>query len=164
VTGGIGTLVPVRTKQSILAVCGVLFLVGACSSGGGAAPVVFVEKSAAIANGDAVCKQLTTDVQQLVTAFKSAHPSPSATDAREFFVNTLLPRLDRGVGDLHRVGEPTKDKVGFDDAILSLDKDLSALKTAVAADPVKVAGDKIALFANSAHLFTDYGFKECGKN
>ena len=162
-TGRIGTLVPVRTKQSILAVCGVLFLSAACSSGGGAAPVQFIEKSAAVANGDAICKQLATDVQQLVSAFKSAHPSPSASDAREFFVNTLLPRLDRGVGDLHRVGEPTKDKVGFDDAILDLDKDLSALKTSIGADPVTVIGGKINVFANSAHLFTDYGFKECGK-
>ncbi len=73
-------------------------------------------------------------------------------------------RIDGGVGDLHRIGEPTKDRVAFDDAILALDKDLSALKQSVSADPVKVLNNKITLFDTSAKLFTDYGFKECGKN
>ena len=162
-TGWVDTLVPVRTKVSTLAVCGVLLLAAACSSGGGGAPVVFLEKSTAVANGDAVCKQLNADTVALVAAFKSAHPSPSDADARDFLVNTLLPRLDRGVGDLHRVGEPTKDKVGWDEAVIALDKDLSKLKEAVGADPVKVATSPIVLFATSAKQFVEYGFKECGK-
>lgn len=163
-TGRIGTLVPVRTKGSILAVCGVLFLAAACSSGGsGGGPAPLVEKSFAISQGDAICKQLVTDIGTLVAAFKSAHPAPSEADARDFLVTTLLPRIDRGVGDLHRIGEPTKDRVGFDDAILALDKDLSALKVAVGADSIKVVNNKIALFNTSAKLFVDYGFKECGK-
>ena len=163
-TAWIGTLVPVRTKGSVLAVCGALFLAAACSSGGsGGGPAPLVEKSFAISQGDAICKQLVTDIAQFVAAFKSAHPAPNEADARDFMVNTLLARIDNGVGDLHRIGEPTKDRVGFDDAILDLDKDLSALKQAVSADPVKVVNNKIALFDKSAKLFVDYGFKECGK-
>jgi hypothetical protein len=164
VTGRVGTLVPVRTKRSILAVCGVLFLAAACSSdatGGGPAPLV--EKSSAIAQGDAICKQLVADIGVRVNEFKSTHATPSEADARDFLVTILLPRIDRGVGDLHRIGEPTKDRTGFDEAILAIDKDLSALKQAVAADAVKVVNNKIAIFDKSAKLFTDYGFKECGK-
>ncbi|MEY2421830.1 MAG: hypothetical protein QOI95_1897 [Acidimicrobiaceae bacterium] len=163
-TGGICTLVPVRTKGSILAVCGVLFLAAACSSGGsGGGPAPLVEKSSAIAQGDAICKQLVADVDVLVSQFKSTHATPTEADARDFLVTTLLPRIDRGVGDLHRIGEPTKDRTGFDDAIIDVDKDLSALKQAVAADAIKVVNNKIPIFDKSAKLFTDYGFKECGK-
>jgi hypothetical protein len=164
VTGRIGTLVPVRTKGLILAVCGLLFVAGACSSGGGSAKAApAVEKSFAISQGDAICKALAADASTLVGQFKTTHATPSAADARDFLVTTLLPRIDGGVGGLHRVGEPTKDRVGFDDAILALDKDLSALKLAVNADPIKVINNPIPIFATSAKLFTDYGFKECGK-
>ena len=163
-TGGIGTLVPVRTKGSILAVCGALFLAAACSSGGtSVGPARLVEKSFAISQGDTICKALVSDIATLVGRFKTAHATPSEADARDFLVTTLLPRIDRGLGDLHRIGEPTKDRVGFDDAVLDLDKDLSALKLAVAADPIKVVNNPIPVWVTSATRFTDYGFKECGK-
>jgi hypothetical protein len=162
VTRGIGTLVPVRTKRSILAVCGALFLAAACSSGGGAAPVVFLEKSAAIAQADAICKQGDAEIKQLLADFNAAHSNPSVEEARDFWVNTLLPRLDREVGDIHRVGEPTKDKVGWDEAVIALDKALSQLKTEISADPVKTL-DGSASFSNANKLFVAYGFKECGK-
>ena len=144
--------------------CGVAFLAAACSGGGsGGGPAPAVEKSFAISQGDAICKQLVADVGTLVTTFKSTHATPTPDEARDFLVNTLLPRLDRGVGDMHRIGEPTKDRVGFDDAILALDKDLTALKSAVGTDPVKVLGSPIVIFATSAKPFVNYGFTECGK-
>jgi hypothetical protein len=153
-----------RTKGSILATLAVAFLTAACSSGSsGPGPALFVEKSFAIAQGDAICKQMVTDVQETVAAFRAAHPTLKDAEARDFLVNTLLPRIDKGIGDLHRIGEPTKDRVGFDDALRSLDKDLSALKQAVGSDPVKVVTAKVVIFNKSAKLFTDYGFKECGK-
>jgi hypothetical protein len=165
VTGRISTLVPVRTKGLIVTVCGLLFVAAACGGGGGgtAAPARIVEKSYALSQGDVICKAMVADVATLVGQFKSAHPTPSEAEARDFLVTGLLPRIDRGVGDLHRMGEPTKDRVGFDDAILALDKDLTALKLAVSADPIKVVNNPIALFVTSAKLFVDYGFKECGK-
>jgi hypothetical protein len=153
-----------RTKGSIVATLAVAFLAAACSSGSsGPGPAIVVEKSSAIAQGDAICKQMVRDVTDIVAAFTSSHPTMKDAEARDFLVNTLLPRIDRGVGDLHRIGEPTKDRVGFDDALRSLDKDLSALKQAVGIDPVKVVSAKVAIFNKSAKLFTDYGFKECGK-
>jgi hypothetical protein len=140
-----------------------LFIAAACSDDGKAQPAPLVEKSFAISRGDTICQVLLSDISTLVGQFKTANANPTPADARDFLVTTLLPRIDRGVGDLHRIGEPTKDRVGFDDAILDLDKDLTALKLAVAADPIKVVNNPIALFANSAKRFTDYGFKECGK-
>jgi hypothetical protein len=163
VTGRVGTLVAVRTKGLIVTVCGLLLVAAACSDDGKAQPAPLVEKSFAISQGDAICKSLVADIATLVGQFKSAHTAPSDADARDFLGTTLLPRIDRGIGSLHRVGEPTKDRVGFDNAILALDKDLSSLKLAVSADPIKVVNNPIPLFVTSAKLFVDYGFKECGK-
>ena len=163
-TGGIGTLVPVRTKGSILAVCGVLFLAAACSSGGGKAqPAPLVEKSFAISQGDAICKALVADLSDARRPVQDGACHAERGRRPRLPRHHAAPRIDRGVGDLHRIGEPTKDRVGFDDAILALDKDLTALKLAVAADPIKVVNNPIPLFDTSAKLFTDYGFKECGK-
>ena len=47
--------------------------------------------------------------------------------------------------------------------IRALDEDLTALKLAVSEDPIKVLNNPIPIFATSAPLFTEYGFKECGK-
>jgi hypothetical protein len=163
VTGRIGTLVPVRSKGLFLAALSLLLIAAACSDDKKLQPAPAIEKSFAISQGDAICQSLVADAKALVEQFKAAHPAPSNGDARDFLVTTLLSRVDRGVGDLHRMGEPTKDRVGFDDAILALDKDLSALKTAVSADPIKVLNNPIPIFATSAKQFTDYGFKECGK-
>ena len=162
-TRRIGTLVPVRTKGLVLAVCGVMLVAAACSNDSKLKPAPLVEQSFAISQGDLICKGLVADVKTLVDQFKASHPTPSTADARDFLVTTLLPRIDRGVGDLHRLGEPTKNRVGFDDSILALDKDLTALKLAVAADAIKVINNPIPLFATSTKPFTDYGFKECGK-
>ena len=147
----------------MLAACGLLALSACGDSNGKAQPAPLVEKSAAIAAGDAVCKQLAADVTRMVNDFKAAHASPSDADARDFLVNTLLPRVDIAAGDIHRIGEPTKDRVQFDDAVAALDRDVSALKAAVGTDPVKVATSPIVLFDRSAKPFTDFGFKECGK-
>jgi hypothetical protein len=156
----------VRTKWLLIALVALSLVGAACGDDNTVSvpPPQAVEKSTAIANGDAICAQLRTDVQQLLDNFKAAKPNPSAEEARDFLTNTLLPRIDRGVGDLHRIGEPTKDKAPFDAAVKSLDNDLSTLKTAAGADPVKVATSKVALFDTSANDFADYGFKECGKN
>ncbi|HEV3227026.1 MAG TPA: hypothetical protein VGZ52_09330 [Acidimicrobiales bacterium] len=153
-----------RTKGSILTLCGVLFLTAACSGGSGKAqPAPLVEKSTAIAAGDSICKQLNADVPQMVTAFRTTHSNLTDADARDFLVNTLLPHMDSAVGAIHRIGEPTKDRVGFDLAVNDLDKDLSALKVAVGTDPVKVLTNKVVIYNLSAKSFVDYGFKECGK-
>ena len=159
----IGTLRAVRTKVSVLAL-GLLVVIAACSSGSGKAqPAPLVEKSTAIAAGDAICKQLATDVPQMVNAFKSAHATPTDADARDFLVNTLLPHIDSADGAIHRIGEPTKDRPAFDDAVIAFDNDISAIKAKVGKDAVAVISAPIVLFDTSAKLFTAFGFKECGK-
>ena len=99
---------PVRSWRLVFAVFGVIFVAAACSEDKKLEPARAVEKSAAIAQGDAICQGLNADVATLVDQFKASHPTPSIADAREFFVTTLLPRIDRGVGDLHRIGEPRR--------------------------------------------------------
>jgi hypothetical protein len=144
--------------------CVALALAAACSgSSSKAQPAPLVEKSSAIAEGDAICKQLATDIPQLVNTFRSAHPAPTDADARDFLVNTLLPRVDVAEGAIHRIGEPTKDRPAFDAAVIALDKDVSALRESVGQDAVRVVSAPVVVFDKSARLFTDYGFKECGK-
>ena len=148
----------------MVGMCVALALAAACSSSSNKAqPAPLVEKSSAIAAGDAICKQLAADIPQLVSTYRSGHPAPTDADARDFLVNTLLPRIDAAEGAIHRVGEPTKDRPAFDAAVIALDKDVSALRESVSQDPVRVVSAPIVVFDKSAKLFTDYGFKECGK-
>ena len=144
--------------------CGALLLTAACGSdNGGAQPNPLVEKSSAIANGDAICKSLAADLPALVSQFKTQHPNATDAEARDFLINTLLPRVDAADGAMHRIGEPTKDRPAFDEAVSALDKDVSDLKDAVSSDPQKVLASPIVVFNNSGRLFVAYGFKECGK-
>jgi hypothetical protein len=144
--------------------CGALLLAAACGSdNNGAQPNPLVEKSAAIASGDAICKQLAASIAANLSQFKGQHPKPTDAEARDFLVNTLLPTVDSHLGAIHRVGEPTKDRPAFDEAVAALDKDVSALKDAVSSDPQKVLAAPIVVFNNSSRFFVAYGFKECGK-
>jgi len=148
----------------LILTCGALLVAAACSSdNGGAQPNPLVEKSSAIANGDAICKSLAADLPALMSQFKTQHPKPSDAEARDFLINTLLHRVDAADGAMHRIGEPTKDRPAFDEAVTALDKDVSDLKDAVSSDPQKVLAAPIVVINNSAHLFLAYGFKECGK-
>jgi len=148
----------------LILTCGALLLAAACGSdNGGAQPNPLVEKSSAIANGDAICKSLATDLPALVSQFKAQHPNVSDADARDFLINMLLPRVDAADGAMHRIGEPTKDRPAFDEAVSAFDKDVSDLKDAVSSDPQKVLASPIVVFNSSGRLFVAYGFKECGK-
>ena len=84
-------------------------------------------------------------------------------EARDFLINTLLPRVDAADGAMHRIGEPTKDRPAFDEAVSAFDKDVSELKDAVSSDPQKVMASPIVVFNGSGRFFVAYGFKECGK-
>jgi hypothetical protein len=147
----------------MVVMCVALALTAACSSGGGKAqPAPLVEKSSAIAAGDAICKQLNADARQLFDTFHSSHPNPTEAEALDFWVNTFLPRYDRGIGDIHRIGEPTKDRTAWDTAVKAMDEGLSQMKAEISSDPVKVLSGTAA-FDHANALFTAYGFKECGK-
>ena len=139
-----------------------LGLVGvACSGGSNASvpPAHNVEKSTAIDEGDSVCTTLNSDEQKLIANFKKQHPQATADDARDFLVDTLSPRIDHAVGDFHRIGEPTKDKVEWDKLVGSLDKDLSAFKAKISTDPIGLLTAKP--FSAEGPDFTAYGFKSC---
>jgi hypothetical protein len=150
-----------------LLACGLVLAAGAC--GGSTAPVARPQISDATAAGDGICTSLFADQKALVDQFHAQHPTPSKDDATDFLVNTLIPRVERAVGDFHRIGEPTKDRQSWDLIVQGLDSDLSTFKIEAggknkddtAIDPVKVIDLKP--FADLSDQMTLYGFKECPK-
>jgi hypothetical protein len=160
-------VLPVMRRTKRLLGCAVVGLatvaVGACSnSDASIPPAQAVEKSAAIDSGDSVCQALAADQATLLAQFKSAHPNPSDSDTRDYLVNTWSPRLERAVGDFHRIGEPTKDKNGWDLIVADLDNDLADFKSSISTDPAKLLDAKP--FNDEAKAFNDYGFKDCAKS
>jgi hypothetical protein len=149
-------------RPAMIVLAGALGLVGvACSSGSSASvpPVHNVEKSTAINEGDSVCKSLNADEQKMIADFKKKHPQATAEETRDFLVDTLAPRIDHAIGDFHRIGEPTKDKVDWDKLVSNLDKDLTDFKSKISTDPIGLLTAKP--FAAEVPGFTAYGFQVC---
>jgi hypothetical protein len=103
----------------------------------------------------------TSDQEALVNDFRTSHPNATDEQTRDFLINNLSPRYERAVGDFHRIGEPTKDKAGWDHVVTNLDDDLVTFKSQISDAPAKLVDSKP--FAAESKAFTDYGFKECGK-
>jgi hypothetical protein len=162
VTRGIGTLGAVQTKWSAVVVCGVLLFAGACSDSGSAGPTPLAEKSAIISAGDSLCQQHNDAVKQVTDQFKSTHSSPSEADALDFYNTIELGIEDRTVGAIKRLGEPTKDKTEYDAAIKALDEALTAFKSEVSDDAVKVLTNGSKAFDDAKAQFKAYGYKVCG--
>src|SRR3954469_544533 len=155
--------IPVKRLTLILLACAVAAVAAACSNASASVPPPqFVEKSTAIAAGDGVCTALAADQQQLIETFKAAAPQAQPDEIRDFIVNTLIPRIERGVGDFHRIGEPTKDKPAWNALVAHLDTDVLYFKAMIReSDPMALLAVKP--FERDAAKFDDYGFKECGK-
>ncbi len=156
-------VVPVKRRTLPLLACTVAVLAAACSSSNAASipPTSYVEKSAAIAAGDGVCTALVADLKRLTTDFKSTHPQATLDEVRDFLVNTLTPRMDQGIGDFHRIGQPTKDRPAWNSIVTHLDTDLLYFKAMIRDDPIALL--TINPFEREAARFQAYGFKECGK-
>ncbi len=135
----------------------------ACGGGNNASipPAQTVDKSTAISEGDSVCTALAADQKQLVDTFKQQHPNLKPDDARDFLINTLSPRIERAVGDFHRIGEPSKDRTDWDTIVRGLDKDLSTYKADLDTDPIKQLDVKP--FKDLVTNFDTYGFRDCGR-
>jgi hypothetical protein len=153
-----------RTKAWILAVCSGLLLAAACSDSGGPSRGGPAEKTAVISAGDAVCKQVDAAEKQALDTFKSSHPNPSEAETLDFFTTVVLPIEDSGVGSMHRIGEPTKDRTEFDAAIKELDQGLSDFKAEIGDDPLTVLKSGSKAFDKANGLLKAYGFTECGKS
>ena len=152
------------TRQTLtLLACSVAVLAAACSSSSAASipPPQHVEKSAAIAAGDQICSAVTVDQQRLITEFKASHPQPTPDELRDFTLNTLIPRIEQGVGDFHRIGEPTKDKFAWGKIVGRLDMDLRWFK-AMAPDEL-VAYLTTNPFHAQWEKFDSFGFTVCGE-
>jgi hypothetical protein len=155
--------IPVKRLTLTLLACAVAAVAAACGSASASIPPPqFVEKSAAIAAGDGVCTALAADQQKLIDDFKAAAPQAQPDEIRDFLVNTLTPRIERAVGDFHRIGEPTKDKPAWNALVSRLDTDVLYFKAMIREnDPTLLL--TIKPFARDAARFDAYGFKECGK-
>jgi hypothetical protein len=152
------------TRRTLILLASMAAVVAAgCSNANTASipPPHAVEKSTAIALGDNVCQALAADHQTLVDSFKTQVPQAKAEDARQFLVDTLTPRIERAVGDFHRIGEPTKDRQDWDKLVSDLDTHLTEFKSQISADPIGLLTAKP--FAPDAAKFTAYGFKVCGQ-
>jgi len=155
--------VPVTRRTLPLLACTVALLAAACGGSNAASipPPRFVEKSAAIAAGDNVCAALTADQMRLINDFNVSHPQATADEVGDFALNTLIPRIEQGIGDFHRIGEPTKDRLAWDAILTRLDLDIMWYKAMKPADLVAT------LTSNPFHAewgkFGAYGFKVCGK-
>ena len=154
--------VPVTRRTLPLLACAVAVLAAACSNSNAASipPPRYVEKSAAIAAGDGVCAGVVADLQRLTNDFKATHPEVTADNARDLVTNTLIPRIEQGIGDFHRIGQPTKDSPAWNTIVSRLDTDLLYYK-AMLGDPVELLNTNP--FVREAAAFQAYGFKECGK-
>jgi hypothetical protein len=138
-------------------------LAAACSSSNAASipPPRYVEKSAAIAAGDNICTTLAADQQRLISDFNAKYPQATADEVHDFTINTLIPRIEQGVGDFHRIGEPTKDRLGWDVILGRLDVNLTWFKAMGPADLMTSLA--ASPFPSEWAKFNDYGFKVCGK-
>jgi hypothetical protein len=148
-----------------LLACSVAVLAAACGSSNSTSASIpapqAVEKSTAIAAGDSVCQAMLADQQRIIGDFKAAHPQATLDDVRDFLVNTLVPRMEQGIGDFHRVGQPTKDRPAWNAIVTHLDTDLLYFKAMIRDDPIALL--TINPFDREAARFTDYGFKVCGQ-
>jgi hypothetical protein len=151
-----------RTTLALLA-CIVAVVAAACSNGNVASipPPRSVEKSTAISLGDNVCQALAADSQSLVAGFKGQAPQAKAEDVQRFLLDTLTPRIERAVGDFHRIGEPTKDRQDWDKLVTELDNELIWFKAQIGTDPIGLLTPKP--FPSDTPRFAAYGFKVCGQ-
>jgi hypothetical protein len=156
-------VIAVTRRTLTLLACMVAVVAAACSNGNSASipPPRAVEKSTAISLGDSVCHAYDVDRQALIKDFETQHPQATVADVRDFLVTTLTPRIDRAIGDFHRVGTPTKDAQAWNVLVDDLDTSAAYFKTWIRVDPNSLLTAKI--FGGDTAKFEAYGFKVCGK-
>lgn len=121
------------------------------------------------AGADAVCAQLNQAGIETRAVYDTqfAGRTPTVEEAHDFLVRQVLPLLDRQVGDLHNLGEPTLDRASWDAIMREVDRRLSAYKSAAEADPLKTLQDfNQATTAKDTlqQQFVAFGAPECAKN
>jgi hypothetical protein len=120
------------------------------------------------AGADAICARLNQagDTRTLYDA-QFGGRTPTVEEAHDFLVRHVLPLLDRQVGDLHDLGEPTLDRTSWDDIMRQLDRRLSTFKYAADSDPLNTLLDfyRPAPAKDSLQQqFVAFGASECAKN
>jgi hypothetical protein len=157
-----------RTALSTAALLSVM-LFAACSDGDGLTANQKQDISNFRAGADAVCARLNQaglDTRALYDA-QFGGRTPTVEEAHDFLVRQVLPLLDRQVGDLHDLGEPTLDRNSWDDIMRQLDRRLSAFKYAADNDPLKTLLDFYRPAPAKDTLqqqFVAFGAPECAKN
>ena len=153
-------------------VCSLLFgslLLAACSDDSGLTANQKQSISDFRAGAEAVCARLNqagVDTRALYEA-QFAGRTPTVEEAHDFLVREVLPGLDRQVGDLHNLGEPTLDRTSWDDIMRAIDRRLSEYKHAADNDPLATLQNfkrQTAVKDSLQQQFVDFGVPECAKN
>jgi hypothetical protein len=141
---------------------------GACSSDSGLTGNQKQDISSFKANGNAICANANAQIPAALDQAKATSATANATAAKSFLVNTYIPIVEKEIGDLHNLGEPTLDRTSWDDIRDQLDKILSQLKADTDRDPVTTLQQLAAQPKGSTtsalnKAFTDFGLTECAK-
>jgi hypothetical protein len=91
------------------------------------------------AGADAVCagaNQAVADTRAVyATQFEGR--TPTTDEAHDFLVRYVLPVVDKQVGGLHNLGEPTLDRTSWDDIMQQVDARLTTFKRGAESDPLR---------------------------
>ena len=156
-----------RSALSIALLSGLLL--AACSDSGGLTANQKQSISDFRAGAEAVCARLNqagVDTRALYEA-QFAGRTPTADEAHDFLVREVLPLLDKQVGDLHNLGEPTLDRTSWDDIMRAIDRRLSEYKHAADSDPLATLQNfnrPAAVKDTLQQQFAKFGAPECAKN
>ena len=121
------------------------------------------------ANGNAICANANSQIDAALAQAKANPALASPAAAKTFLVTVFIPIVEKELGDLHNLGEPTLDRASWDDVRGQLDESLSNLKTTTDRDPVaalrQVVSTSKGLSTNGiSQSFTAIGLTECAKH
>ena len=121
------------------------------------------------ANGNAICANANVQIQAALTQAKSTSATGSADAAKAFLVNVFIPIVEKELGDLHNLGEPTLNRTDWDEIRNQLDDALSTLKASTDRDPASALQQLVASgkgLSTSAldQKFAAIGLTECAKH
>jgi len=162
-----------RARRIVGAVVVLLVLgLAACSNDSGLTGKQKQDISNFRAGANFICTTATAASHAAVTQGLAQFPGGTASfeDAHAYLVTTLIPIVDKEVGDLHNLGEPTLDRASWDDIRARLDKLLIDVKAEAQSDPVQTVQRVLAAPQTGngttalEQAMISFGIPECAKH
>jgi hypothetical protein len=146
-----------RARGTHMALAAVVATLAAAGCGGGSDPP---SKAEFIKKGNAICRKGNHDINAAVEKTFSGDERPSTAKIKAFGERTAIPRVQREIDQLRRLGTPSKDQ---EEVEAFLGEAQSALDK-VKADPALFATqEQHDPFAEANRLAKSYGLKVCGE-